>query len=258
MKFSTREDIEAPIDIVWAAVTDSRGDTTTAVTPTTVAPGSDAPAEPRPTDDAALGPESFAALGTCIMIPEMAAGPFPNRTELDRRDITEGSPGRPLRLGLRVVDATCAPVPDVVVELWHADATGDYSGYVDNGTGKDEGEGSTFLRGQQRTNGDGIVEFRTVYPGWYPGRAVHLHVRARTDDETLRTSQLFFPDDLTAEVMATGVYAEFGRPDTTNETDGLGGDISDNGSLLHVTPQTADAEPELLALLNLGLDTATG
>lgn len=82
-----------------------------------------------------------------------------------------------MRLGLRVVDAACEPIPDAAVEIWHCDTTGDYSAFPDNGGGKDAGSGTTFLRGTQTAGADGIVEFQTVYPGWYRGRAVHIHVR---------------------------------------------------------------------------------
>ena len=203
--------------------------------------------------DAALGPADFAALSSCVLLRQMAAGPFPTLEQLERRDITEGYPGRPLQLGLRVIDGSCEPIPGVEVEVWHADATGDYSSYADGGTGKDEGTGTTFLRGRQLSNGDGIVEFATIYPGWYPGRAVHIHVQVHRDDDRVLTSQLFFPDDTTRELFATDPYAEFGPPDTTNATDGLGGDIATNGTLLSVTPRATGAEPPMRALVNLGI-----
>ena len=82
-------------------------------------------------------------------MPEKTAGPFPLDQQFDRRDVTEDLPGHPIRLGLRVVDKICAAVPGAAVEIWHADATGDYSAFTDNGGGKDEGAGTTFLRGTQ-------------------------------------------------------------------------------------------------------------
>ena len=85
--------------------------------------------------------------------------------QLRRSDITEDYPGHPLRLGIRVVDESCSPIPNADVEIWHADAGGDYSAFVDNGGGKDDGAGTTFLRGTQPSNDDGIVEFQTIYPG---------------------------------------------------------------------------------------------
>ncbi len=146
--------------------------------------GSDADARPsgatdgRPPSEPAAPGEStsftaadFDDLGACQLTPEQTAGPFPLDEQFDRRDITEGSPGTPLRLGFRVVDEACAAIAGAAVEVWHADATGDYSAFTDNGGGKDEAEGTTFLRGTQTAGDDGIVEFATIYPGWYTGRA---------------------------------------------------------------------------------------
>ena len=132
-------------------------------------------------------PAMFDALAICAMAPASAAGPFPTIDRMERREIHEGEPGEPLRLGIRVVDGECAPVPGAVVDIWHCDATGDYSEYIDDGSGKDEGEGSTFCRGLQRADSDGIVEFLSIYPGWYEGRAVHIHVTVIVDDAAVRS-----------------------------------------------------------------------
>ena len=200
----------------------------------------------------------FEALGTCILLSEKTAGPFPLDEQFDRRDITEGYPGHPLRLGLRVVDAACAPLPGAVVEIWHTDATGDYSAYTDGGGGKDEGAGTTFLRGSQAATADGIVEFMSLYPGWYRGRAVHIHLRIHIDDTTVLTSQLFFDDAYTAQLFMTGEYAAHGQPDTVNSTDSIAGNPAAEGSLLHLAPAETANGPGTLALLNLGIDpTAT-
>ncbi len=143
----------------------------------------------------ALTPASFAGVSVCTMAPAQSAGPHPTIEQLDRRDITEGYPGHPLRLGLRVVDGGCQPVAGARVEIWHADASGDYSSYEDGGSGKDEGAGTTFLRGSQTADDDGIVEFQTIYPGWYEGRAIHIHVIASVDGEAVLTTQLYFEGD---------------------------------------------------------------
>ena len=93
-----------------------------------------------------------------------------------RRDITEGKAGLRLDLRIKVVDASsCKRLEDVAVEIWHADAGGTYSGFSQEGTA-----GKTYLRGVQLTGGDGVAQFRTVYPGWYAGRAIHVHMKAHT------------------------------------------------------------------------------
>jgi len=202
---------------------------------------------------AALTPADFDAVGTCRLLPEKTAGPFPLDRQFDRRDITENVPGRPLRLGLRVVDAHCAPVPDAAVEIWHCDATGDYSAFRDNGGGKDAAAGTTFLRGTQSATREGIVEFATVYPGWYRGRAVHIHLRVHHDDATVLTSQLFFPDDYTDAVYASAPYAPFGTPDTRNADDSIAGDPTTEGTLVAVRDADTGRGAGTLALLNLGI-----
>ena len=202
----------------------------------------------------ALTARDFEAVATCRVVPEKTAGPFPLDRQLDRRDVTEGVPGRPLRLGLRVLDAGCAPVRGASVEIWHCDATGDYSAYTDNGGGKDEGEGTTFLRGTQTAGDDGIVEFLTIVPGWYSGRAVHIHLRVHLDDETVLTSQLFFEADQIAGILAEGVYADNGLPDTSNESDSIAGDPDEEGTLLELADGATTRGTGSVALLNLGID----
>jgi len=206
-----------------------------------------------PTAVAALGPADFEGLGTCQVFPESTAGPFPLDEQLDRVDITEGYAGHPLRLGLRVLDAACVPVAATAVEVWHTDATGDYSAFADGGGGKDEAGGTTFCRGTQATDTDGIVEFQTVYPGWYPGRAVHIHLRVRVDGNVALVGQLYFDDDYSADVFGSGIYADLGPPGTTNEADGIAGDPAAEGSLLTTSPAPTSLGSGTLGLCNIGL-----
>lgn len=207
-----------------------------------------------PTAGAALTPADFDGLATCVLLPEMTAGPFPLDEQFDRRDITEGAPGQPMRLGLRVVDGSCAAIPGARVEIWHCDATGDYSAFADGGGGKDDGEGTTFLRGTQTADDDGIVEFLSIVPGWYRGRAVHVHLRVHLDDEIVLTSQLFFDAGHLDDVYAAEPYAEHGPPDTSNEDDGIAGDVDTNGTLLATTAAETSIGLGTLALANLGVD----
>ncbi len=215
----------------------------------------------------ALTAADFDAIGTCLLLPEKTAGPFPLDEQFVRRDVTEGVEGHPVRLGLRVVDEACTPVPGAAVEIWHADATGDYSAFADGGGGKDEAAGTTFLRGTQVADEDGIVEFLTIFPGWYPGRAVHVHLRvheatpgsARAIDETLvLTSQLFFDEAYVATVHADAPYARFGLPDTTNAEDAIAGDPAREGTLATTVAAPTGRGQGTLALLNLGIDPSAG
>jgi len=232
--------------------------TTSAATATTATTAAGSPTTTLVAGDTAaavLTAADFASLGTCILMTEKTAGPYPLDEQFDRRDITEGLPGHPLRLGLRVLDEGCAAIAGAGVEIWHCDATGDYSAFVDNGGGKDEGPGTTFLRGTQTANDEGIVEFATIYPGWYSGRAVHIHLRVHIDDATVLTSQLFFDADYTAGVYDADPYADNGLPDTSNEDDSIAGDVVKEGSLVVTTAQANSAGTAgTLGLLNLGVD----
>lgn len=202
----------------------------------------------------ALGAADFERLGTCTLLPEKTAGPFPLDQQLVRRDITEGLPGHPMRLGLRVLDESCAPVPGANVEIWHTDATGDYSAFADGGGGKDEGPGTTFLRGTQSADDAGIVEFLTICPGWYPGRAVHIHLRVHLEDDVVTTSQLFFDPEYLESVYASAPYAEFGSADTSLAEDNIAGDPASEGTVLVTAAADTSKGRGTLALLNLGIE----
>lgn len=212
--------------------TSAATDTTAAATTTSVAAGT-ATGTPATTS---FGAGDFTDIGLCTATPEQMAGPFPSPKLIERRDVTEGKPGRPFRLGAQVVDATCKPVPGAVLEIWHCDATGDYSAYIDDNTGgTDLGEGTTFLRGYQVADANGIVEFHTIYPGWYTGRTVHIHTRVHVDDQLKLTTQWYFPDAQNLAVFASAPY--LGPPDTTNEQDTIAGDPAKDGTLLTITPE---------------------
>ncbi|MEM9611632.1 MAG: hypothetical protein AAGA59_01715 [Actinomycetota bacterium] len=202
----------------------------------------------------ALTPAMFDALNVCTLLPSSTSGPFPSPELLDRRAIHDGYPGHPLRLGVRVVDAACEPIPGAVVEIWHTDASGDYSAYEDGGSGKDEGPGTTFCRGAQTADDDGILEFETIYPGWYGGRAVHIHTTVHLDDSPVLTAQLYFDETYTDGVHATGEYARFGPPDTSWADDGLIGDPAVDGTGIALSAAPTVQGDGTLGLVNLGID----
>lgn len=153
----------------------------------------------------------------CVLTPTLTEGPFYFDAGQIRRDITEGRPGTPLLLALEVVNASsCSPTRDAVVDIWHCDAIGLYSGYGSEGTA-----GERFLRGIQATDADGRAEFETIYPGFYRGRTVHIHLKIHLDERTAVTSQLFFPESLNDAVMATSPYDASGTRDTRNSTDSI-------------------------------------
>jgi protocatechuate 3,4-dioxygenase beta subunit len=151
-----------------------------------------------------------------VLTPEQTEGPYYLPDEAIRSDITEGLPGVPLRLDLSVADVSiCRPIPNATVEVWHADAAGDYSAF---GGGASS---TTFLRGGQVTDAGGATSFHTIYPGWYPGRAVHIHVKVHVSGDVVHTGQVYFEDALTHRVYAGSPYDQRRGPRTLNDQDGL-------------------------------------
>jgi protocatechuate 3,4-dioxygenase beta subunit len=165
---------------------------------------------------------------SCILTPEQVLGPYFIDVGLARSDVREDRDGVLLRLAVQLVDADgCTPIRDAVVNIWHADAVGLYSGFAGQPGGIDT-TGETFLRGFQVTDADGRVEFTTIYPGWYTGRTVHIHVRIHLDSTTVLVTQLYFPELITDTVHAQVPYSTHGTRDTTNATDSLAGNDLDD------------------------------
>jgi len=168
--------------------------------------------------EAAIGGPAGVASGavTCILQPELTEGPYYIDGEKVRRNITEGKPGVKLMLRLTVVDAsTCTPIKGAAVDIWHADAAGVYSGF---GAGTSS---RTFLRGVQRTDANGLAIFQTVYPGWYPGRAVHIHVKVHVGGNVVHTGQLFFSDRTTDAVYRRSPYDKRPNRNPRNSGDSI-------------------------------------
>lgn len=165
--------------------------------------------------EAEAGPAGVASGAVaCVLAPEQTEGPYYIAGERLRRDITEGRPGVPLLLRLKVVDAsTCRPIKGAAVDIWHADARGVYSGFG-------PGRGSrTFMRGIQRTDRTGLARFQSVYPGWYQGRTVHIHVKVHVAGNVVHTGQLYFPDKVTDRVFRRKPYSRRPRRTTRNADD---------------------------------------
>ena len=153
---------------------------------------------------------------TCVLTPEQTEGPYYIANEAVRRNITEGRPGTPLLLRAFVVNAsTCKPIKGAAVDIWHADAAGVYSGFGSGAANR------TFMRGIQRTDAKGLALFRTVYPGWYQGRTVHIHVKVHLGGNVLHTGQLYFPDTVTDAVYRKAPYASRPNRDVRNAGDSI-------------------------------------
>src|SRR5438445_10645937 len=153
---------------------------------------------------------------TCVLTPEQTEGRYYIANEHVRRNITEGRPGTPLTLRAFGVDAsTCKAIKGAAVDIWHADAGGVYSGFG-------QGAGNrTFMRGIQRTNAKGLALFRTVYPGWYQGRTVHIHVKVHLGGTVVHTGQLYFPDAVTDAAYRAAPYSTRPNRDVRNASDAI-------------------------------------
>jgi protocatechuate 3,4-dioxygenase beta subunit len=164
----------------------------------------------------------------CAVTPTETIGPFPSLTDLLRSDIREGKSGTLLTLTIRVVNvnSNCAAVANANVEIWHVDAAGNYSQYGTQTT-------QTFLRGIQTTNSAGEVTFTTIYPGWYQGRATHIHVEVTVNGASVKVTQIAFPETINNSVHTSGVYSSRGTNPLSNTSDGI---FADSLSSELVTP----------------------
>lgn len=170
-----------------------------------------------------------AELPACVVRPEQTEGPYFVDEKLNRSDIrvepSDGSvkPGLPLRLQFhisRVAGGSCVPLAGAIVDVWQCDALGAYSAARDRSF---DTRGKKFLRGYQLADSKGIAQFLTIYPGWYEGRAVHIHFKIRVQDAAQRTldftSQLYFDESITDQVHDAAPYKSRGRRSTTNDAD---------------------------------------
>ena len=180
----------------------------------------------------------------CAVTPSETIGPFPSLTDFFRSDIREGKTGTVLTLTIRVVNVnnSCGPVANANVEIWHVDAAGNYSQY---GTESRQ----TYLRGIQTTNANGEVTFTTIYPGWYQGRATHIHIEVTLNGLSVKATQVAFPDAINRTVYASGVYASRGANPIANASDGI---FADSLSSELTTP-VGDAASGFTAVFPVGI-----
>jgi protocatechuate 3,4-dioxygenase beta subunit len=227
----------ASVSVVAAACAPGSSATgTSATASTSAAASSGATASPLASATAVAVASS---LPSCVVVPELTEGPYYVDEKLERSDIridtADGSTvdGAVLRLDWvvsQVDGSACIPLEGVLVDVWHCDALGNYSD-----VGSEQGH--DYLRGYQHTDAAGKATITTIYPGWYQGRAVHIHFKIRTDAAASSgfefTSQLFFDDTLSDQVYGTAPYASKGAPDVQNANDSIYGQ-SQGMTLLNV------------------------
>ena len=168
---------------------------------------------------------SPALAAACTLTAEQEEGPYYLGLEKIRKNITEGKSGLRLDLAITIVDSSsCEPIEGVAVDIWHCDAIGVYSGFSAERTA-----GKTYLRGVRLTDADGLATFRTIYPGWYQGRATHIHLKAHvggtagssrySGGHVAHTGQLFFSDTTTDKVARLSPYTSNDTTRTRNAVD---------------------------------------
>ena len=208
-----------------------------------------------------------ATSGVCTLTAEVTEGPYSLDGALIREDIREEKEGVEVQYTFTVVDQDndCAPLADALVELWHCDALGEYSGYVGK-NGHTEDDDGTFLRGGQMTDSSGQASITSIWPGHYVSRAVHVHMRVHTDvtlaDGTytggtvVHTGQLFFDADINEEIQASSPYSD----NTTAETALADDSIYDEGGaasgLLTLTALGTSVSDGYTATLTVGVSTS--
>jgi protocatechuate 3,4-dioxygenase beta subunit len=212
-------------------------------------PGAAADPAPRTPPAPGISPAATPAGSpiACVLTPEVTQGPYYIDYARIRRDIRAGREGTRLDLRLTVLDATsCRPLAGAAVDVWHADAGGIYSGFEAASAGQGPpiaaGGGTSiptdshrFLRGTQLTDPRGDVAFVTIYPGWYTGRAVHIHMKVHRGGSVVHVGQLFFTDTLTDSVYRAEPYAARGSRDTRNASDSIFTQAGGPAAILAVT-----------------------
>ncbi|HET8938027.1 MAG TPA: hypothetical protein VFN67_31505 [Polyangiales bacterium] len=201
----------------------------------------------------------------CILTPDMTEGPFFIEEKLNRGDLVKGemdesiAMATPLALTIGVYKVNgmmCTPMPGLQVDIWHADAHGIYSDVASGFVQSTDTRGKKFLRGYQITNESGLVDFATIYPGWYMSRTIHIHLKIRMpmggNTAYDFTSQMFFDEKISKEVLATGPYAKApGTRSVFNDDDHIFNGTAMNGQK-PPSGQKAPGEDIMVALNKTG------
>lgn len=181
---------------------------------------------------------------TCVVAPSETEGPFPTKTPSGyvRSDITDGRPGYKMTLNLTIanVNNDCSVLPGVIVDIWHCDAEGNYSEYGGSGMQSTNYQSVHFLRGRQVTDANGLVTFTSIFPGWYNGRATHVHVHVYSATGTsLKVTQIAFAEGAGSAVAIVNGYSKGLNGYTTNANDNVFSDDKNKVEVATVTGSIA-------------------
>lgn len=164
--------------------------------------------------------------GTCTSTVSETEGPFPTKSPASYvlNDIRSDRKGDALTVKITIQNKnnSCAALSGAFVDIWHCDAAGNYSEYGGTGMQSTNYQNVHFLRGRQTTDTSGLVTFTSIFPGWYSGRAPHIHVHIyNATGKSLLVTQIAFPADICKIVYAQGEYKSHGQADTTNANDNV-------------------------------------
>jgi len=164
--------------------------------------------------------------GSCTVSPSETKGPFPIKTpsQLVLENIKSDRIGVALLINLTIENQSkdCAPLEGVLVDVWHCDKDGNYSEYGGTSMQQTDYTSVHFLRGRQTSDANGEVSFISIFPGWYQGRAPHIHVEVLSaSGSSLLVTQIAFPENVTSEVYSSTNYASHGQADTSNTSDNV-------------------------------------
>ena len=211
------------------------------------------------TDSGTGGSTTEGSTPSCVLTAALTEGPYFVDEKLNRSDIRSDpvtgavSTGVPLALTFnvsRVASSACTPLTGAYLDVWHCDAAGNYSDVSGGGAGR------KFLRGYQITDANGQAVFTTIYPGWYSGRAVHVHFKLRLIVGATTTyeftSQFFLDEALTSVIHANSPYNTRGQRNTLNSTDGIYNSLS-AAQKAALTLQAAPSATGYTGTINLGV-----
>jgi protocatechuate 3,4-dioxygenase beta subunit len=162
----------------------------------------------------------------CTVSPTETKGPFPIKTpsQLVLENIKSDRIGIPLLINLIIENKNnnCSVLEGAIVDVWHCDKDGNYSEYGGTQMQQTDYTAVHFLRGRQTTNAKGLASFVSIYPGWYSGRAPHIHIEVLSGSGTsLLITQVAFPENVSSQVYSSSNYAAHGQANTSNTNDNV-------------------------------------
>ncbi|KAJ5201158.1 Intradiol ring-cleavage dioxygenase core [Penicillium cf. viridicatum] len=217
----------------------------------------------------------FGTDATCILAPDVTQGPYYVTGELIRDNMAESQEGIPLYMDIQLIDTnTCEPIPEIYMDLWHCNSTGVYSGVIASGNGNSEDEtnlNTTFHRGVQKSNREGVVQMQSTFPGHYTGRATHIHVLTHPANETQvlangtlsglyssyssHVGQIFFDQDLISAADEISPYSSNTQEVTLNSDDSiLGEELDTIDPFMEYVYLGDDLSDGIFAWISVGMD----